>query len=129
MQTQQVIERADINTAKWKAFTHANRMSLEDIGRFIDDLSTRCLTGDVDWVSSLPFVERVVMERPPRLGRIKIHDRIRTRVLARGECAHCGSADDLSVDHIVPVSKGGSNGESNLQCLCLVCNMRKGARV
>lgn len=29
------------------------------------------------------------------------------------------------VDHIVPLSEGGTSDESNLQCLCAVCHRRK----
>jgi 5-methylcytosine-specific restriction endonuclease McrA len=36
----------------------------------------------------------------------------------------CGEAKPLTVDHVVPVSKGGSNDISNIQPLCLECNDR-----
>lgn len=60
--------------------------------------------------------------------RPHIPSEVRRRVLAVGRCAECGSAERLSVDHVLAFSRGGSSEESNLQCLCLPCNIRKGAR-
>ena len=37
----------------------------------------------------------------------------------------CTSEDYLTLDHILPVSKGGSNGLMNLQGLCRHCNYQK----
>ncbi len=41
------------------------------------------------------------------------------------ECRHCGSHRDLTVDHILPLAKGGTNYFANLQTLCMTCNTKK----
>jgi hypothetical protein len=43
-------------------------------------------------------------------------------------CAICGSTEDISIDHIIPLSKGGTNTADNIQPLCRSCNSRKGNR-
>jgi len=47
----------------------------------------------------------------------------------RGKCAKCGKARKLSLDHIVPLSRGGCNLPHNAQGLCSPCNSRKGNRI
>ena len=44
-------------------------------------------------------------------------------------CLCCGSVDALTVDHIVPVAKGGDNDIDNLQTLCVECNVQKGSEI
>lgn len=46
-----------------------------------------------------------------------------------GECAACRTSlsEGYHVDHIKPLSRGGSNWPENLQLLCPSCNVRKGA--
>jgi hypothetical protein len=46
-------------------------------------------------------------------------------------CAYCDcelSYGDIHIDHIVPLSKGGTNDIENLALSCKPCNLRKGAR-
>lgn len=43
----------------------------------------------------------------------------------KGKCALCGSRKNLEFDHIVPVSKGGSNTARNIELLCESCNRAK----
>lgn len=41
-------------------------------------------------------------------------------------CVACGSVENLCVDHILPLSRGGTNDPENLQSLCRDCNAYKG---
>lgn len=43
-------------------------------------------------------------------------------------CVACGSTEDLHVDHIIPLSRGGTNDLDNLQMLCSRCNLSKGTK-
>jgi len=57
-------------------------------------------------------------------------------------CAYCGiqpggsmqrgqllTRQDFTIDHIVPVSRGGKNTWGNTVCACPQCNQRKGSRM
>lgn len=43
-------------------------------------------------------------------------------------CIMCETKKDLTIDHIKPLSKGGTNDINNLQILCRKCNATKGAK-
>ena len=45
------------------------------------------------------------------------------------DCVDCGSNEKLEYDHIIPVSKGGSNTARNIQLLCEKCNRTKGNNI
>lgn len=58
------------------------------------------------------------------------------REVMRRDGRRCGiclttisDADDVHLDHIHPVAKGGKNTPDNLQVAHATCNMKKGARV
>lgn len=67
-------------------------------------------------------------------GHHWIRDKKRQRIYARdGHCcvwrfAGCRGADDLTLDHVLPRVRGGSNAETNLVTACLSCNSARADR-
>lgn len=44
----------------------------------------------------------------------------------KGQCQYCGSTKQLTIDHVVPRSKGGKTSWTNLVTACNRCNVAKG---
>lgn len=73
-----------------------------------------------------------IPEQEIRRERDKGRDLRRTRWwqnrLARGLCHYCGKAfppDQLTMDHIVPLARGGKSSQGNVVTCCRDCNSRK----
>jgi len=45
------------------------------------------------------------------------------------KCVNCGSTEELTIDHLKPLSKGGTNDMWNLATMCNSCNNEKGNKV
>ena len=74
------------------------------------------------------FTDQPLQERPLKK---QIAFGLRMRVFERDNftCLHCGSRKVLTVDHVIPHSKGGTDAFENLQTLCATCNCKKGRKV
>lgn len=46
-----------------------------------------------------------------------------------GKCVECSSSEELTIDHIIPLGRGGYDVVENLQVLCRRCNTRKATRI
>jgi 5-methylcytosine-specific restriction endonuclease McrA len=79
---------------------------------------------------SRPVVIRLVsyVTVPRDAHRRKI---TRRAVFARDSwtCQYCGSRSNLTVDHVIPRSKGGGSNWENIVASCAPCNRRKGDRL
>jgi len=89
-----------------------------------------------DWVRCVRFDLAV-----PRVVRLLVYDRLpitpvrltRRNIYARdrNHCQYCGkrfSTTELTLDHVVPRSRGGQMRWGNIVCSCVQCNVRKGGR-
>ena len=88
------------------------------------------------------FVRTVHCEiQVPRIIRLLGYDRLprqkvkfnRRNIFARdsNRCQYCGkrfATSALSLDHVLPRSRGGQATWENIVCACLKCNVRKGGR-
>jgi len=63
-------------------------------------------------------------------GQHTPEDIARLLVIQKRKCAYCRTLLDAKfhADHILPISKGGSNDRRNLQLTCVKCNLTKGNR-
>jgi 5-methylcytosine-specific restriction endonuclease McrA len=67
------------------------------------------------WYVAVPY-KRVMIS----LKNVMRRDRFR--------CQYCGSREKLTVDHVLPKSRGGKDTWENLATACTPCNNRKGSR-
>ena len=91
---------------------------------------------DHDWVRAVGYdlqVPRVIRlvgcDRSPRNG-LRFN---RRNVFARdgNVCQYCGRhfpTSELSLDHVMPRSRGGVTSWENIVCACVACNVSKGGR-
>ena len=76
-----------------------------------------------------PLVIRLVyFVRVPRHESRKIS---RRAVFARDgySCQYCGSTGHLTLDHVIPRSRGGCTSWENVVASCAPCNVRKGSNL
>ena len=89
-----------------------------------------------DWIRAVNFQIQV-----PRVIRLLKYDLYpknvvkfnRRNIFLRDEnrcqyCAHRFPTQQLSLDHVIPRSRGGLTIWENIVCACLRCNVRKGGR-
>lgn len=111
----------DINgkfkTTKYKIF------SVEEIYDILYKLSKR--NGNF-------YLVPEIWESICRVERGKVSNKMRFSIYKRDNyrCKKCGRrTDDLEIDHIFPIAKGGKSTYDNLQTLCRRCNKIKGSNI
>jgi len=63
-----------------------------------------------------------------REGNFNLSDWKRIQDEHGNKCANCGKEGKLSIDHIIPITRGGEHVAGNIQPLCINCNSQKNQR-
>jgi len=83
-----------------------------------------------NWVIEHPEQRKNSMRKSHHERRVKLASTpFPKEFKLASECWICGSTEKLTIDHIVPVSRGGDNSIENLTTLCKSCNSSKGSRL
>jgi 5-methylcytosine-specific restriction endonuclease McrA len=74
-----------------------------------------------------PLPSIIRLKGRPRFNPFKKVELNRKNVFKRdnGMCQYCGSTTDLTLDHVIPKSKGGKSTWDNLVTACMKCNNKK----
>lgn len=74
-----------------------------------------------------PVIIRLLKYVRYRVYKLKIN---RNRIYKRDghQCVYCGSKKNLTLDHVIPKSRGGNNSWTNLTTSCFPCNRAKDNR-
>jgi 5-methylcytosine-specific restriction endonuclease McrA len=104
--------------------------------REVSEARARFKDPDDDYIRTIHFEIQV-----PRVIRLLTYDRLprtkikfnRRNIFARdgNRCQYCGKrfpSGELSLDHVMPRSRGGGTDWENIVCACVRCNVRKGGR-
>lgn len=74
-----------------------------------------------------PLIIRLLAYIKFQIRNVRVN---RTRIYKRDDyqCVYCNSNKQLTLDHVIPKSRGGSNDWTNLVTCCFKCNLKKGNR-
>ena len=128
------MESGDTDAAIRDLVARYESMSVNSATRALEDKTFRHPSLYPDGHPGIAVAEAHLKERDEEQKRRQrmryVSAKKRVEVLERDkhECVYCGAdlcVVPLAIDHIVPVSAGGTNDVSNLQATCRTCNARK----
>lgn len=124
-----VAEVVDVEDGRYVSYNFADWTELSAFKREFE-------AAKHDWVRTVRFDLAV-----PRIIRVLTFSRLprqevkfnRRNLFARDHntCQYCGkrfNTAQLSLDHVIPRSRGGPTTWANVVCACVECNVRKGGR-
>ncbi|VVB17083.1 unnamed protein product [Arabis nemorensis] len=114
-----------VNVVCWKRAICLEYMDKADVLEYYDQ-TVNSPTGSfyIPAVLRVPHLLQVVKRR-----RVK-NSLSRKNILLRDDytCQYCSSRENLTIDHVIPISRGGEWTWQNLVAACSRCNSKKGQK-
>jgi len=114
-----------LNTVNWR---RAVKLVLAEKVRVVQESGLTIRYGEQRTLQVPSVVALLKLIRMVYRGRVPFGKR---NVIVRdnGRCAYCGrKSKSLTIDHIIPRSRGGQTNFENCVASCVECNSQKGAR-
>ncbi len=92
---------------------------VKESGNFLRSVSDRFPVPKV-----IRLLSKLVRQVSPRVTYTRKNIHIRDNYT----CQYCGSTSTLTLDHVMPVSRGGKSSWENVVTACYPCNSRKGSK-
>ena len=114
----------------WRWWWYRDRFWWDDEGLMATDVANIVLQTDLDRKQQSDAVAqaRVVLlgEAGAPLPEEHVSESVRLAVWRRdlGRCVDCGSFESVVFDHIVPISRGGSDTAANVELRCRSCRVQ-----
>ena len=126
-------ERAEVVSTRQNRLENFDFQSWKEVSQFKAEFEE----DKGEYVRTVSFEIRV-----PRIIRLLFYDKLPLKTVKlnrknlfardRGRCQYCGRkfpTPELSLDHIIPRSRGGKIVWENVVCCCPECNVKKGGRL
>lgn len=92
---------------------------IKETGEFLRSVSSQFPVPKV-----IRLLSKLVKKITPRVTYTRKNIHIRDNY----ECQYCGSGERLTLDHVMPVSRGGRSTWENVVTACYSCNSKKGSK-
>ncbi|MDJ0713475.1 MAG: HNH endonuclease [Prochloraceae cyanobacterium] len=87
-----------------------------------------CVVRSPSVVIQVPAHIRLKISSAERVWKVPSVSRREVLRRDKHQCQYCGSRKKLTIDHVIPLSKGGKHSWENVVIACEPCNSRKGDR-
>ena len=120
-------------TRKCKTASSEQRRVRDDAARYVVEREKR-LAHAAEYARRKPHVGQAIRARRKALRRnagifqMSARDWRRLCDRHRGECFYCGQRAQLTMDHVIPIIRGGRHSIGNIVPACLACNSSKSKR-